>query len=164
VTNLPTPRLLTRIAENSTRDVAYAGRTLRRNLGVTTVAVLILAIGIGVNTTIFRFVSALLLQPPRVTGVGRLLQIWNVNPKAHSPLERYVPLSYPDYAYYRDHNRSFGGMLAFDGDPNTVSWMRGGEGQIANVQYVSGNFFQVLGVNAIVGMARSSGARSISTA
>ena len=149
----PTPRLLTRIAENAARDVAQAGRTLRRNLGSTAVAVLILAIGIGVNTTIFRFVSALLLQPPRVTDVGRLLQIWNVNPKAQSPIERYVPLSYPDYAYYRDHNRSFDGMLAFDGDPNTVSWMHGGQGQVANVQYVSGNFFQVLGVNALIGSA-----------
>ena len=146
-------RSLSRAAENAARDIAFAARTLRRNLGFTAVAVIILAIGIGVNTTIFRFVSALLLQPPKVANVARLLQIWNVNPKAPSPIERYVPLSYPAYAYYRDHNRSFGGMLAFDGDPNTVSWMRDGQGEIAHVQYVSGNFFQVLGVNAIVGNA-----------
>src|SRR5690349_15457183 len=123
--------------ENAARDIGYAARILRRNLGFTAVAVTILAIGIGVNTTIFRFVSALLLQPPRVAQADRLLQIWNVNPKAHSPIERYVPLSYPDYAYYRDHNRTFANMLAFDGDPNTVSWMRSGRGEIANVQYVS---------------------------
>lgn len=146
-------RVLTRLVENAARDVAYAARTLRRNFGFTAVAVAILAIGIGVNTTIFRFVSALLLQPPRVADVGHLLQIWNVNLKAQSSIERYVPLSYPDYAHYRNQNRSFAGMLAFDGDPNTVSWMRGGQGEIAQVQYVSGNFFQVLGVNAIVGSA-----------
>src|SRR5689334_12286683 len=115
--------LLARLAENATCDIAFAARTLRRNLAFTAVTVLILAIGIGVNTTIFRFVSALLLQPPRVADAGRLFQIWNVNPKAPSVIERYVPLSYPDYAYYRDHNRSVDGMLAFDGDPNTVSWM-----------------------------------------
>jgi len=145
--------LLTRLTENVARDAAFAARTLRRNLGFTTVTVLILAIGIGVNTTIFRFVSALLLQPPRVADAGRLLQIWNVNPRAPSVIERYVPLSYPDYAYYRDHNRSFDGMLAFDGDPNTVSWMRDGQGEVAQAQYVSGNFFRILGVNAVLGSA-----------
>jgi predicted permease len=149
VSSLP----LARFIENAARDAAFAARTLRRNLGFTAVTVLILAIGIGVNTTIFRFLSALLLQPPRVADAGRLLQIWNVNPKTQSPIERYVPLSYPDYAYYRDHNQSFTGMLAFDGDPNTVSWMRGGQGEVAQAQYVSGNFFRVLGVNAILGTA-----------
>jgi putative ABC transport system permease protein len=145
--------LLARLTENICRDIAFAARTLRRTPGFTAVAVLILAIGIGVNTTIFRFVSALLLQPPRVADAGHLLQIWNVNPKAPSVVERYVPLSYPDYAYYRDHNHSFDGMLAFEGDPNTVSWMHAGQGEIAQAQYVSGNFFRLLGVNAVLGSA-----------
>ena len=46
------------------RDVAYAARTLRRRVSSTATAVVILALGIGANTTVFRFVSALLLQPP----------------------------------------------------------------------------------------------------
>ena len=55
-----------RLVENAARDVAYAVRTLRRSAGFTAVAVLVLAVGIGANITIFRFVSALLLQPPPV--------------------------------------------------------------------------------------------------
>ena len=145
------PPSLGRIAENAGRDIAYAARSLRRNIGFTSAAVLILAIGIGANTTIFRFVSALLLQPPPVVEPDRLLQIWNLNARAPSAFERYLPLSYPDYAYYRDHNQSFSGMLAFDGDPNTVSWMRRGAGEMALAQYVSGNYFDVLGVSAFAG-------------
>lgn len=145
------PPSLGRVAENAGRDIAYAARTLRRNIGFTSAAVLILAIGIGANTTIFRFVSALLLQPPPVVEPDRLHQIWNLNARAPSAFERYLPLSYPDYAYYRDHNQSFSGMLAFDGDPTTVSWMRRGQGEMALAQYVSGNYFAVLGVSAFAG-------------
>ena len=142
---------IARVAENVARDLVYAGRSLRRNAGFTAVAVGILAVGIGANLTIFRFVSALLLQPPPVNSPDELLQIWNLNSRAHSAMERYVPLNYPDYAYFRDHNRSFSGLLAFDGDPNTVSWMRGGHGEMAQAQFVSGNFFAVLGLSAAVG-------------
>jgi len=140
-----------RLVENAARDVAYAVRTLRRSAGFTAVAVLVLAVGIGANITIFRFVSALLLQPPPVAAPSELLQIWNLNPRAHSQMERYVPLNYPDYAYFRDRNRSFSGLLAFDGDPNTVSWMRGGHGELAQAQFVSGNYFFVLGVKPVAG-------------
>jgi predicted permease len=139
--------------ENVVRDVAYAARALRRNRGVTAVTVAILALGIGANTTIFRFVSSLLLQPPPVEAPDRLLQVWNLNTGGRSPMERAVPLSYPTYAHYRDHARSFAGMLAFDGDPTTLSWMRGGRGEMVQAQFVSGNFFSVLGVRAAIGAA-----------
>ena len=59
------PRLA-RLLENAARDIAFGVRVLRRGAGTTAVAVAILAVGIGANTTIFRFVSALLLQPPPV--------------------------------------------------------------------------------------------------
>ncbi|AHG93183.1 permease (plasmid) [Gemmatirosa kalamazoonensis] len=137
--------------ENVARDIVHASRTLRRNRTVTAVAVAILALGIGANTTIFRFVSALLLQPAPVEAPERLLQLWNVNRGARSPMERFVPLSYPAYAYYRDHAHGFTGLLAFDGDPATLSWMRGGRGEMVQAQFVSGNFFSVLGVRATLG-------------
>jgi putative ABC transport system permease protein len=140
--------------EDLTRDFAYGARALRRTPWVTVATVGILAVGLGASVTIFRFVSALLLQPPPVAEPGRLLEIWNVNASARaSSFERYHPLNYPDYAYFRDHSRSFSGVLAYDGDPNTVSWMRGGRGEKAQAQYVSGNYFAVLGVHAALGTA-----------
>ncbi|HEV8233648.1 MAG TPA: ABC transporter permease, partial [Gemmatimonadaceae bacterium] len=147
----PSFRQLGQLLENAARDVAFGIRVLRRSAGSTAVAVGILAVGIGANTTIFRFVSALLLQPPPVDAPKRLVQIWNLNVRASSAMERYVPLTYPDYAYYRDQSRTLSGVIGYDGDPTTVSWMRGGHGEMAQAQYVSDNFFDVLGVKAVVG-------------
>jgi len=42
-------------------------------------------------------------------------------------------------------------MLAFDGDPESVIWNKSGEGQVVMGQLVSGNFFSLLGVNAVLG-------------
>lgn len=142
---------LARFLDNAARDAVFAMRVLRRNAGFTAIAVGILAVGIGANTTIFRFVSALLLQPPPVESPDQLLQIWNLNPSVRSPLERYVPLNYPDYAYYRDQSHGVRGLLAFDGDPTHVSWMRAGRGEIAQAQYVSDNYFDLLGVKSTAG-------------
>ena len=133
------------------RDFLFAFRLLRKNPGSTAAVVIALALGIGLNTTIFSFVNALLLRPPALVKTPeRLLEVWMYNP--HSPgLESYLPLTYPDYVYHRDHNQSFEGMLAFDGDPHLVTWNRSGEGQIVLGQLVSGNFFSLLGVNAVLG-------------
>src|SRR5579863_2604664 len=111
------------------RDLLFAVRMLRRNPGSTAAVVIALALGIGLNTTVFSFVNALLLRPP--TGVKapeQLREIWIHNPR-DSGAQGYLPLSYPDYLYYRDHNQSFEGMLVYDFEPQMVTWNRSGEGQ-----------------------------------
>jgi len=133
------------------RDLLFAVRMLRRNPGSTGAVVIALALGIGLNATVFTFVNALLLRPP--TGVkapGQLREVWIHNPR-DSGAQGYLPLSYPDYPYYRDHNQSFEGLLAYDVDPHLVIWNRSGEGQAVLGQLVSGNFFSLLGVNAVLG-------------
>ena len=133
------------------QDLRFAARMLRKNLGSTAAVVIALALGIGLNTTVFSFVNALLLRPPAgVKAPDRLLEVWIHNPRS-SGVEGYLPLTYPDYLYYRDHNHSFEGTLAFDGDPHSIIWNRSGEGQVVLGQLVSGNFFSLLGVNAILG-------------
>ena len=133
------------------QDVKYGLRMLARNSGFTAVAVLSLAIGIGGNITIFRFVNALLFRPPAVEEPGRLLEVWNRDPKSSSALERYVPLCFPDFQYYREHNQVFSGILAFDGDSAFVTWNRDGQGRTVQGQLVSANFFSVLGVQPSLG-------------
>src|SRR5437660_7845644 len=133
------------------RDLLFAVRMLRRNPGSTAAVVIALALGIGLNTTVFSFVNALLLRPPAGVKVpDRLLEVWIHNPRS-SGTEGYLPLTYPDYLYYRDHNLSLGGLLAFDGDPESVIWNKSGEGRVVMGQLVSGNFFSLLGVNAVLG-------------
>ena len=134
------------------QDLRYGLRMLRKNLGYAAVAVISLGLGIGVNTTIFSFVNALLFRPPAVQGARELLEVWNQNLQGKG-IESYTPLTYPDYLYYRDRNHAFSGLLAFDGDPRIVSWIRAGQGERAQGALVSGNFFSVLGVKPVLGRA-----------
>ena len=136
--------------ETTVQDIRYGLRVLRKSPGFTAVAVISLALGIGVNTTIFTFVNALLFRPPAVDAPGKLLQVWNESIHGKG-IERYTPLTYPDYVYYRDHNQVFSGLLAFDGDPRIVSWSRSGQGERAQAALVSANFFSVLGVKVRLG-------------
>jgi predicted permease len=132
-------------------EVRYGIRMLAKSPGFTAVAVLTLALGIAVNSTVFSYVNALLLRPPPdVLAPGRLCEVWFQNKKA-AGVERFLPLNYPDYSYYRDNNKVFSGMLAFDGDPEPVIWNRDGNGELVQGQIVSGNFFSILGVPAAMG-------------
>src|SRR6187401_1120890 len=110
-------------------DLKFAIRQLLKNPGFTAVAVLSLSLGIAANTTIFSFVNALLLRPPPVDAPGELWQVRRENLKANSPLERYQGMSYPVYTYFRDQNRSFTSLAAFDSEPKVVGWNRNGVGQ-----------------------------------
>ena len=129
------------------QDLRFGLRMLRRSPGFTLVAVLTLALGIGANTTIFSYVNVLLLRPPSgVTAPARLLAVWNRLPDGG-----YMQHSYPDYVYYRDHNRVFSGLVAYSSDPERVSWRVAGETELIGGQLVSGNFFTVLGVKPVLG-------------
>src|SRR6266702_1452818 len=139
------------LVETLWQDLRFAARMLRKNPGSTAAVVIALALGIGLNTTVFTFVNALLLRPP--TGVKapeQLQEVWIHNPR-DSGAQGYLPLSYPDYVYYRDHNQSFEEMLAYDFEPHLVIWNKSGDGQTVFGQIVSGNFFSSLGVNAVLG-------------
>src|SRR5207249_4673493 len=75
-------------------DFLFAFRLLRKNPGSTAAVVIALALGIGLNTTVFTFVNALLLRPP--TGVKapeQLQEVWIHNPR-DSGAQGYLPLSY----------------------------------------------------------------------
>jgi predicted permease len=124
---------------------------LAKSPGFTAVGVLTLALGIAVNAVVFSYVNALLLRPAQgVAETSRLAEVWLQNKKA-AGVERFLPLTYPDYLYYRDHNSVFSGMVAFDGDPEPVVWNRSGNGEMVQGQIVSGNFFAVMGVRAVLG-------------
>jgi len=138
------------VVETLLQDLRYGFRQLRRSPGFTAAAVLTLALGIGANSTIFSFVSALLFRPTAVQASRDLLEVWNRNPQA-AGLEAYMPLAYPDYLFYRDHNRAFSSFLAFDGEMRSTSWSRSGEGQLIQGQLVSGNFFATLGLKPVLG-------------
>ena len=134
-------------------DLRYAIRMLLKGPGITAVAVLSLSLGIAANATIFSFVNTLLFRPAPVEAPSELWQVWRQKLKGGSTMDRYQGLSYPVYAHFRDHNRSFLSLAAFDPETPFVSWNREGVGQPIQCQFVSGNFFSVCRVNMTLGRA-----------
>ena len=137
------------------RDVRFGMRMLAKRPISSAAVVLALALGIGLNSAVFTFVNALLLRPPQgVSGTNKLVEVWLHNPKAGG-VEVYLPFNYPDFAYYRDHTKALEGLMAFDGDGEDAIWNHAGTGEILHVQFVSGNLFSLLGLNAVAGRTLS---------
>ncbi len=122
-------------------DIRYALRSMRRNPGFTAVAIASLALGIGVNTAIFSLVDQMLLWSVPARDPGRLVNVAGGRSS-----------TYPFYREYRDRNQVFSGMLA-SCRPLTVGVRPEGAPavQVGHVSYVSGNYFQTLGVGAAAG-------------
>ncbi len=133
------------------QDFRYAIRTLAKSRGLTVVAVLSLALGIGANATIFTFIDGLLLRPPTVADPAGLLEVWQHNTTRGNGIGSHMQLSFPDYEYYRDHNRVFSEMGAFTAETSGVIWNRAGEGEMLHGALVSANFFSILGVQPALG-------------
>jgi predicted permease len=127
------------------QDLRYGIRMLFKSPGVSIVAVLALALGIGANTAIFSGVSAFLFRPLPVPEPDRLVRPLEVGDDRGVADE----MSYPDFVDYRDQNNVFEGISAecimqaaiTDQKQNGVIW-----GQV-----VSGNYFDVLRVKPILG-------------
>ncbi len=126
-------------------DLRFSLRTLARSPGFAAMAVLSLALGIGANTAIFSFLNKLLLQPPPVAAPGELARLYTVRT---TPTD-YNLLSYPDYLDYRDRNRTLAGVAAYRIVTGNIG--NAGETQQAWGLMVTGNYFDVLGVKAVLG-------------
>ncbi len=137
--------------ETLRQDLRYAIRTLGKTRGLTLVAILSLGLGIGANTTIFTFINSLLLRPPLVHEPAGLLEVWQYNTTRGNGIGSDMQLSFPEYAYYRDHNSIFSAMAAFTGESPVMIWNRAGEGETIRAALVSANFFSILGVQPALG-------------
>ena len=86
------------------QDIRYALRQLRRNPGFTSVAVITLALAVGVNTAIFSLVQIVLLKPLPYQQVDRLAMIWVRNP-SRGDME--APISPGDFTEWKQQNQAF---------------------------------------------------------
>jgi hypothetical protein len=131
--------------ENLIKDVRYGVRMLIKNPGVTLVAVITLALGIGANTAIFSGVSAFLMRPLNVPNADELIRPLEIAEDRGTTDE----MSYPDYLEYRNQSTSFTGLAAED----MLSAAVDAENQSDVIwgQVVSANYFDVLQVKPILG-------------
>jgi macrolide transport system ATP-binding/permease protein len=145
------------------QDICYTFRTLRKNPGFTALAVLTLAIGVGVNAAVFTVYDAAFLRPLQAADPDRLVQLAYTGRNAQFP--------YTEFAWYRDHVQSLSGLAAmsFQGfsmsgagaAPSAQSGIASATGlqfpqttgasEPVSATVVSGNYFQVLGAHANYG-------------
>jgi predicted permease len=127
------------------QDLRYAGRMLRRNPGFGAVAALTLGLGIGANTAIFSVIDAVLLKMLPVKNPEQLVLLSHANKR-----EALAAFPYKDYRRLRDQNQVFSGSLAYRSIRLNVSVEGQPEPAVAG-QFVTGNYYSVLGVNAALG-------------
>jgi predicted permease len=135
------------------QDLRYALRQLRKSPGFTAVALLILALGIGANTAIYSLLDQVLLRSLPVQDPSTLVQLQFVGSDTghvHSEGgDDHLYFSYPMYRDLRDKQTVFDGMLARL--PVQVGLQYHNESKLASAELVSGNYFQVLGVQPAAG-------------
>ena len=132
--------------ESFAKDAAYALRGLRRNPAFAAAAVLSLALGIGANTAIFSFINTLMLHLLPVEKPEQLVSLYRTGGWG----EGYA--SYPLYLEFRKHSDLFSGVFARSG-AEKVRFDSGSATRVeyAEREYVSGNYFGVLGVKPALG-------------
>ena len=139
------------LLETFVQDIRYGSRTLRKNPAFTAVAVLTLALGIGANTAIFQLIDAVRLRAIPVKEPQQLvtIQLGDTTGMRGSQASGYPVLSNPIWEKLRDQQDVFSGVLAWGS--NNFGITPGGEVRLAHGLFVSGNFFQVLGVRPLMG-------------
>jgi predicted permease len=126
-------------------DSQFALRQLRKSPGLTTVAIVILALGIGANTAIFSLLDPLLLRKLPVRSPDEL--VWVNSTGTLGPAE---VSELQTFNVYREKARAFSGILAFS-HPAPYYVHQNGERTLAMGELVSRNYFNVLGVRPFTG-------------
>src|SRR5262245_18820369 len=125
-------------------DLRFAVRQLRRNPGFTVVAVLTLALGIGANTALFSLIHPLLLKSLPVKDPSSLVLL-----EVQEPKQRYPLFTHPVYLDLRGRSEIFTDVIAFMTRP--VGGVVQQSAERLQVEVVSGNYFQALGVHPVLG-------------
>ncbi|HEY7389703.1 MAG TPA: ABC transporter permease, partial [Bryobacteraceae bacterium] len=129
------------------QDLRYGIRVLARTPGFTLMAVLVLAVGIGINIAAFSLFDMLALEYMPVPDANSLVRL-----ERRSPTNYTSEMPYPSFAFYRDHSRTLAAAMAVLGVPplqieNDI--------QGASSSFVTANYFAELGAKAAYGRVLS---------
>jgi len=127
------------------QDLRFALRLLVKDKWFTAVAVIALALGIGVNATVFTFVNAVLIRGLPFNDPDRILAVGSRDAR-----NRDRGTSYLDFQDYREATRTFAGLAAFSGATMNVS-DEGRPPERFQGPYISGNAFKLIGQTPVLG-------------
>jgi putative ABC transport system permease protein len=137
------------------RDTRYGMRTLAKAPAFSLAAILILALGIGANTAIFSVVNAVILRPLPLTDSSRVMRIWHTPPQEQFGNRPIFAVSPANYLDWRTQNDVFERMSIYGGRRLTLTGT--GTPEALPGALVSADFFEVLGVRAMLGRTFAAG-------
>jgi len=123
-------------------------RLLRRRPGLTLLAALLLALGIGANSAIFSAVHAILLAPFPYAQPDRLVVLWKTQPQLDAPM---VEVAYPEFREWQRQSRSFAGLAAVGASPAKMTLTGRERPESLSGALVSGELLSLLGVEPAEG-------------
>jgi len=131
------------------QDLKFAIRHLLKSPGFTSVAILIMALGIGANTAIFSVVHSVLLEPLPFQDPDRLVQLWHVPPQSSFPGMTQFAVSAANFLDWQKQNDVFTGMALYSHGGFELTGH--GKPETIHAGKVTSGFFSVLGVQPIYG-------------
>ncbi|MGB9313115.1 MAG: ABC transporter permease, partial [Candidatus Acidiferrales bacterium] len=126
------------------QDLSYALRMLRKNPGFTAIALFTLALGIGANTAIFSVVNGVLLNPLPYPHPEQLVTIHESKPNFNTG-----SISYPNFLDWQKENHTLSSMAVSRGYSFSLTGL--GPAEQVQAQFVTSDFFPILGVQPVVG-------------
>jgi predicted permease len=126
------------------QDLRFSFATLRRAPAFATMAVLVLGLGIGVNTAIFSLVNAAFFAPIPVERPDELVYVYQFLPSGQTFIT-----GHPQLEFFRQHNDVFSGLTAHWAGPLALTI--GDESTLTPGEIVTANYFDVLGVKPTLG-------------
>lgn len=130
--------------ERLMQDLRYGLRMLVRSPGYTAIAILTLALGIGANTALFSVINGVLLNPLPLPEPNQLVTLHESKPNFDRG-----SISYPNFLDWQRENHTFSSMAIARAYAFSLTGM--GEAEQVNGEFLSSDFFPLLGVKPVIG-------------
>jgi len=132
--------------EDTWRDLRFALRSLAKTPGFTLVAILVIAVGIGVNTAVFSVINAVLLKPLTYPDPQALVELRNTSPQGSFPLA-----NIPKFNIWRQQTGVFQQVAAYDFGGSGMNITGGDHPQQVQGIHVSADYFAMFGAPVVAG-------------
>lgn len=133
--------------EDVWRDLRFVVRSLRKTPGFTVIALLVLAIGIGVNTAVFSVVNTVLLKPLTYPDPQSLVQLMNDGPRGRS----FPGANVPKFNIWRQQTSAFQQVAGYDSGGAGLNLTGGDHPQQVQGVHVTADYFSMFGAPMVAG-------------
>jgi putative ABC transport system permease protein len=135
--------------ESLLRDLRYGARTLIKSPGFAIAGIVILGLGIGVNTAIFTVVNAVVLRPLPFPDADRIMRVWQTPPQSTFAGQEVFPLSPANFIDWDAQNQVFEKMAIYQAGRRTLTGQ--GDADAVIVYRGSAALLPILGVSPVIG-------------